>query len=52
MTTYTTYSAYKSALAAGRKNIRFLSLKSSKFAGNPVTNDSGLGTIDSQSGDF
>ena len=52
MTTYNTYSAYKAALAAGRKNIRFHSLKTVHFAGNPVTCDSGLNCVDSQSGDF
>ena len=52
MTTYTSYSAYKSALAAGRKSVRFNSLKTSKFAGNPVTSDSGLSCADTQSGDY
>ncbi len=52
MTTYNIYSAYKSALKTGRKNIRFVSLKKQVFAGNPVTSDTGLGSVDSQSGDF
>ena len=52
MTTYNTYSSYKAALAAGRKNIRFQSLKTAEYAGNPVTRDSGLTCVDSQSGDY
>jgi len=52
MTTYNIYAAYKRALANGRKNVRFVSLKTSTIAGNPVTTDTGMGSIDSQSGDF
>lgn len=52
MTTYNIYSAYKAALAAGRKNIRFQSLKTLQFAGNPVTCDNGINSVDTQSGDF
>ena len=45
MTTYNIYSAYKRALASGRKNIRFISMKTTEFAGNPITSDTGTGFI-------
>jgi len=45
MTTYNYYAAYKRALANGRKNVRFISLKTSTIVGNPVTSDTGAGFI-------
>ena len=45
LTTYNVYSAYKRALANGRKNVRFISLQSSTIVGNPVTTDTGAGFI-------
>jgi hypothetical protein len=52
MTVYNNYQAYNRALASGRKNIRFISLKPHVIGSNPVTSDTGFGSIDSQSGDF
>ncbi len=52
MTTYNSYSAYNRALASGRKNIKFVSLKPTAYIGNPVTCDTGMGSVDSQRGDF
>ena len=52
MTTYNIYSAYKAARRAGRKNIRFVSLQTPIFVGNPITTDNGINCVDTQSGDF
>jgi hypothetical protein len=50
--TFTVYTEYKQALASGLTNVRFESLKDVRFVGNPVTRDSGLTCVDSQSGDY
>ena len=52
LTTYNVYSAYRRALTNGRRNIRFVSLQPRNIVGNPVTSDTGMGAVDSQSGDF
>ena len=52
MTIYNSYSAYMRAEASGRKNIKFISLKPTAYVGNPVTRDTGMGSVDSQRGDF
>ena len=52
MTTFYNYTSYKTAVKEGQTNIKFESLKTSEFKGNPITHDSGVGSVDSQSGDF
>ena len=49
---FTVYTEYKQALASGLTDVRFESLKNVQYARNPVTRDSGLTCVDSQSGDY
>ncbi len=52
MTIFHNYTSYKTAVKEGQTNIKFESLKNSEIKGNPITHDSGVGSIDSQSGDY